>query len=207
MSDVKSNIADPGPLGLAAFAATTFVLSVGNAGLIPKDAVPVVFMLAFWYGGIVQLIAGTLEMVKGNLFGATAFTSYGAFWMIFGSMEVLAGLKVISFGQSGGIAVGMFLLVFTIFSFYMWIGTFKLNNALLATFSLLMLAFAGLIVGAFFGNATAHMLGGYFGILTALAAWYTSAAGVLNTVFGKAVLPVGPRNDAPKATQGVKMSA
>lgn len=193
MSEVKSNMADPGPLGLAAFAATTLVLSAGNAGLIPKEAVPVVFMLAFWYGGLVQVIVGAFEMVKGNVFGATAFTSYGAFWMVFASMEVLLSLKVIKFGESAGIAVGMFLLVYTIFTFYMWIGTFKLNNALLVTFTLLIIAFVCLTVGAFFGNEAAHMMGGYFGIVTAFAAWYTSAAGILNTVFGKTILPVGPR--------------
>ena len=78
-----SHIADPAPLGLAAFALTTFILSVVNAGIIPATVEPVVFGLALVYGGIGQLLAGMWEFAKGNTFGATAFSSYGAFWISF----------------------------------------------------------------------------------------------------------------------------
>jgi hypothetical protein len=90
-----------------------------------------------------------------------------------------------------GQGVWLFLLAWTIFTFYMWIGSFGTSKALFVTFTLLLIAFILLTIGAA-GSATAHTLGGYVGILTAIAAWYTSAAGICNTVFGRVVLPVGP---------------
>jgi len=82
-ASVSAGFADPGPLGLAAFAATTFFLSTVNAGLLPATVEAGVFGLAFFYGGLAQVLAGMWEFVKGNTFGAVAFTSYGAFWLSF----------------------------------------------------------------------------------------------------------------------------
>ena len=184
----ESAIADPGPLGLACFALTTFCLSMVNAGLVVKESVAVVVALALIYGGFTQILAGMWEYKKNNVFGATAFASYGAFWVSFGVFETLAALKVFVVPPQG---VWLFLLAWTIFTFYMWIGSFGTNKALVVTFTLLLLAFILLTIGAA-GNAAAHTWGGYVGIATAIVAWYTSAAGVFNTVFGRVVLPVGP---------------
>ena len=184
----ESAIADPGPLGLACFALTTFCLSLVNAGLVAKEAVSVVVALALVYGGTVQVFAGMWEYKKNNVFGATAFSSYGAFWVSFGIFEIFAAQKIFVVPPQG---VWMFLVAWTIFTFYMWIGSFATNKALVTTFTLLIIAFILLDMGAA-GNAAAHTWGGYVGILTAFAAWYTSAAGVLNTVYGRVVLPVGP---------------
>lgn len=186
----ESSIADPGPLGLACFALTTFCLSMVNAGLVDKSATIVVIALALVYGGATQILAGMWEFKKNNVFGATAFSSYGAFWISLGIFDLLATLKFVTVPSQG---VWLFLLAWTIFTFYMWIGSFRTTKALTATFTLLLLAFILLTLGAA-GNATAHTWGGYVGIATAIVAWYTSAAGVINTVSGRVVCPVGPCN-------------
>jgi len=184
----ESAIADPGPLGLACFALTTFCLSMINAGFVDKTATIVVIAVALVYGGATQILAGMWEYKKNNVFGATAFASYGAFWISLGVFDLLATLKLVTVPGEG---VWLFLLAWTIFTFYMWIGSFGTNKALFVTFTLLLVAFILLTIGAA-GNASAHIMGGYVGILTAIAAWYTSAAGIFNTVFGRVVLPVGP---------------
>lgn len=184
----ESSIADPGPLGLACFALTTFCLSMINAGLVDKASTIVVIALALIYGGTTQILAGMWEFKKNNVFGATAFSSYGAFWIALGIFDLLATLKLVTVPSQG---VWLFLLAWTIFTFYMWIGSFGTNKALVVTFTLLLLAFILLTIGAA-GNHAAHTWGGYVGILTALVAWYTSAAGIFNTVYGRVVLPVGP---------------
>jgi succinate-acetate transporter protein len=184
----ESSIADPGPLGLACFALTTFCLSMVNAGLVDKAATIVIIALALVYGGATQILAGMWEFKKNNVFGATAFSSYGAFWISLGVFDLLATLKLVTVPSQG---VWLFLLAWTIFTFYMWIGSFGTNKALIATFTLLLIAFILLTIGAA-GNAAAHTMGGYVGIATAIVAWYTSAAGVINTVNGRVVLPVGP---------------
>ncbi len=184
----ESSIADPGPLGLACFALTTLCLSMVNAGFVDKSATIVVIALALIYGGATQILAGMWEFKKNNVFGATAFASYGAFWISLGVFDLLATLQLVTVPAQG---VWLFLLAWTIFTFYMWIGSFGTNKALLVTFTLLLVAFILLTVGAT-GNPTAHTLGGYVGILTAIAAWYASAAGIWNAVFGRVVLPVGP---------------
>jgi uncharacterized protein len=182
-----SPIADPGPLGLTGFALTTFCLSSINAGFIGKESIGIVIALAIVYGGIAQMLAGMWEFKKNNLFGATAFTSYGAFWISFAIFELGNIYQWFHIPPEG---VLLFLIAWTIFTFYMWIGSFALNKALVTVFSALLVTFILLDFGV--ANHEMHVIGGYFGLLTAFAAWYTSAAGILNTVYGRVVLPVGP---------------
>jgi succinate-acetate transporter protein len=141
----ESAIADPGPLGLACFALTTFCLSMVNAGLVVAESVNVVIALALVYGGTVQVLAGMWEFKKNNVFGATAFSSYGGFWVSFGLFELLAVQKVWVIPPQG---VWLFLLAWTIFTAYMWIGSFGTNKALIVTFTLLLLTFILLTIGA-----------------------------------------------------------
>jgi uncharacterized protein len=183
-------IADPGPLGLAAFALTTFVLSMVNAGLIDKTAEPVVLGLALAYGGGAQLLAGMWEFRKGNTFGATAFSSYGAFWISFWAFVTFFAKDVPA--SEVGAAVGLYLIAWGIFTTYMFIASLRTTGAIALVFVLLAITF--LVLG--FGNAQESeniiKLGGYLGLATALAAWYASFAGVTNSTFGKVVLPVKP---------------
>jgi succinate-acetate transporter protein len=182
------HIADPGPLGLAGFAMTTFVLSCVNAGLVAKAIEPVVLPLALFYGGGVQLLAGMWEFRKANTFGALAFSSYGAFWLSFAAYVkfIAPGLPV----AAAASATGMFLLAWTIFTAYMTVASLRVSVAVAAVFVALLATFIFLTIGAYSGAAAMTGIGGYLGIVTAALAWYASFAGVANVTFKKTVLPV-----------------
>jgi succinate-acetate transporter protein len=184
-------IADPGPLGLAGFALTTFVLSIFNAGILDKGLEPVVLPLALFYGGLAQLLAGMWEFAKNNTFGALAFTSYGAFWMSFAAYVkfVVPTLPADSAHQ----ATGVFLLAWTIFTVYMTVVTLRVSVGLMSVFIPLAITFALLTAGALGQSETVTTIGGYCGLLTACTAWYNSFAGVLNITWGRTVLPLGVR--------------
>ena len=182
-----SHIADPGPLGLGAFALTTFVLSVMNTGLI--DAEPVVFGLAFAFGGIAQFAAGLWEFAKGNTFGATAFCSFGAFWVSFWYLTGPTDLSEVSPSALPN-GVGVYLLAWGIFTLYMTVAALRTTMVILAVFVLLTITFFLLAIGDFTEVAMWTKVGGWFGIATAVAAWYGSFAGVANATFKKPVLPV-----------------
>lgn len=182
--------ADPAPLGLAAFALTTFVLSVFNAGLIDKRGEPVVLGLALAYGGAAQLLAGMWEFRAGNTFGATAFTSYGAFWLSFWAYLAFFA-KTVPAGNAGT-AVGLYLIAWGIFTAYMWVASFRTTAAINLVFLLLAVTFFLLGIGEAATNTMLSKLGGWLGIATAVAAWYASFAGVTNSTFGRSVLPVKP---------------
>jgi hypothetical protein len=176
---------DPGSLGLAAFALTTFVLSVANAGLIDSSAA--VFGLALFYGGIAQLIAGVWEFANKNTFGATAFCSYGAFWLAFWYLETTGDAAIA--GSSG---VGVFLLAWFIFTAFMTVAAKFTTGSIFAVFVALSATFLFLAIGALADNTLIHQIGGWLGIVTALLAWYGSFAVVLNSTAKRVVLPVWP---------------
>ncbi|HAF17917.1 MAG: acetate uptake transporter [Thermacetogeniaceae bacterium] len=182
--------ADPSPLGLGGFALTTFVLSIANAQLIPPEAKPAFLGLAFFYGGLAQLLAGMQEFKKNNVFGATAFSTYGAFWLSLATLVVFEALGVINWGGHGGTALGIFLLGFTIFNTYMWIASFRTNGAVCAVFTTLEITFILLVIAEF--GIISSVPGGIMGIITAAIAWYASAAGVMNSVYKRTILPVFP---------------
>ncbi|MTD53439.1 acetate uptake transporter [Amycolatopsis pithecellobii] len=188
--DPTQHIADPGPLGLAGFAATTFALSAVNAGLVAKAIEPVVLPLALFYGGLAQLLAAMWEFRKNNTFGATAFGTYGAFWLSF-AFYVWQFADRIPPADAAN-ATGLFLLVFTIFTGYMAIASLRTNAALVGVFVLLFLTFLFLTIGEYSGANSMAKLGGWLGLVTAVVAWYTSFAVVLNSTFKKTVLPVVP---------------
>jgi succinate-acetate transporter protein len=183
-------IADPAPLGLAAFAMTTFVLSFFNAGLVNDAGEPVVLGLALAYGGLAQVLAGMWEFRNNNTFGATAFTSYGAFWLSFWAFDQFFASKVPA--AELGDAVGLYLIAWGIFTAYMWIASFRTTLAINLVFVLLTVTFIVLGIGQSGGNTTVVHFGGWLGIATAVVAWYASFAGVANSTFGRTVMPVRP---------------
>jgi succinate-acetate transporter protein len=183
-------VADPGPLGLAAFALTTFVLSMFNAGLVSDKAEPIVFGLALAYGGLAQLLAGMWEFRTGNTFGAVAFTSYGAFWLSFWAFVQFFEKDIPK--ADAGHAVGLFLIAWGIFTAYMFIASLRTTAAISLVFLLLAATFFVLGVGNANDNANVVKAGGYIGIATAAAAWYASFAAVTNATFKRTVLPVKP---------------
>ncbi|MEW2274280.1 acetate uptake transporter [Streptomyces griseofuscus] len=186
-----TQIADPGPLGLAAFALTTFVLSVFNAGLIKDGALEaVVLPLALWYGGIAQVLAGMWEFRKNNTFGAVAFTSYGSFWLSFAAYVQFVAPKLPA--AHAHQATGLFLLAWAIFTLYMTIVATRINGVLLAVFSVLSLTFVLLAAGALGQSRGVSHAGGWAGLLTAVLAWYGSFAGVANATWKDKSLPTWP---------------
>ncbi len=181
---------NPAPLGLCAFALTTFVLSAANAGLLTggKGAVTIVLGLALFYGGLAQLLAGMWEFKVGNTFGATAFSSYGAFWIAFGASVQMHWIP------AGSNAIGFFLLGWTIFTLIMFIATLKTNLGLILLFGFLTVTFLLLTVHAFTGTEIIGQTGGYFGLVTAFIAWYNALAGLLVATRAGFTLPIGPRS-------------
>ena len=184
-----AHIADPAPLGLAGFALTTFMLSTFNAGLLPKTAEVAILGVALFYGGIAQLFAGMWEFVKGNTFGALAFSSYGAFWMSLWYLIVHSGLAKADSAKG----VGIFLLAWTIFTLYMTVVASRITGLLFALFAVLLVTFAFLTVGAFAAAPGITKIGGFLGLITAFVAWYASFAGVMNGTAKRIVLPTWPR--------------
>ena len=185
-----SPIADPAPLGLAAFALTTFLLSAANAGWMTHATGNAWLGYAFAYGGLAQLLAGMWEFRNRNVFGATAFSSYGGFWLGLGLWVELVAPKAPS-PAAANHDLGWILLAFAIFNTYMLINSMAVNAAVFAVFLTLEATEVLLFAGFFAGNANIVKAGGYVGVLTALVAWYTSSAGVMNGLRGRAVFPVG----------------
>lgn len=186
--------ADPGPLGLAAFAGTTFLLSLINANLIsgPVTDLPVVLGVALAYGGIAQLIAGIWEFRTGNTFGAVAFCSYGAFWISFYFL-VRQGVPDLK-GNPAHLnhALGAYLWMWGIFTTYMFLASLRTTGAISLVFLLLAATYILLGIGNSGGNMNIIKIGGYVGIATAIAAWYASFAAVINSTFGRVIAPVVP---------------
>jgi uncharacterized protein len=188
--------ADPAPLGLAGFALTTFLLSGHNASFIP-DAIWV--GPALFYGGMVQLLAGMWEFRNRNVFGATAFSTYGGFWLSLGIFVVLADVsKTFAAALAGANltnALGWYLLAFAIFNTYMLLWSMRVSGAVFLVFLTLEITEILLVIGFFNvshgGTEWWLHAGGWAGIVTAGVAWYTSAAGVVNGMVPKTVLPVG----------------
>ena len=185
---MSDDIANAAPLGLAAFALTTFALSVHNAG---HAVLHSFWPWAVFYGGIAQFAAGMWEFKRGSTFAATAFSSYGMFWMGLASAVTLLDYGLISSAAFLSIEK-VFLTAWTIFTFYMWVGTFRINWGLVGVFTTLEITFVFLTLGTLFDVSILGTLGGWFGIITALVAWYVSGAEVLQETWGKEVLPLGP---------------
>ncbi len=185
-----AHIADPAPLGLAGFGLTTLVLSVVNAGWVPDTVTPVVFGLAFAYGGGAQLLAGMWEFAKGNTFGATAFSSFGAFWLSYWWMTAhLAGYKIPAGDLGKGL--GLYLLAWGLFTAYMTVASYRVSMAVFTVFVLLTVTFLLLAWSEFVTSTGIQRVGGYVGIATALAAWYASFAGVTAFAYKRPLVPTG----------------
>jgi uncharacterized protein len=189
-------VADPAPLGLAAFALTTFLLSANNAHWMGKATGAAFLGYAFAYGGLIQLLAGMWEFKNKNVFGATAFSTYGGFWIGLGLWAQLVAPGATS-AAAANHDVAWILLSFAIFNTYMMVWSTQLSRAVFGVFLTLELTEIFLAIGNFTNSAALPNLttkiGGYVGVLTALTAWYASAALVSQGIPGaKLKLPVGP---------------
>lgn len=181
-------VADPAPLGLAGFALTTFLLSLDNAHVWVASGAALA--CAAGYGGLAQLLAGMWEFKRNNTFGAVAFSSYGAFWISYFVLVEL-GLKSLTASEAAS-TVGTFLMAWGIFTTYMMIASLRVSVAVFVVFILLAATFFILAVGAYLPSLGWTKTGGWFGVATAIAAWYASFAGVTNSTFKRVILPVLP---------------
>jgi succinate-acetate transporter protein len=188
--------ANPAPLGLSAFALTTFVLSLINVQARGVTTPNVVVGLAIGYGGLCQLLAGMWEFASGNDFGATAFTSYAGFWISFAFLiSPWSGIATAYEADpaSFGNAIGFYLMGWFIFTFIMLIASFRSSVALVGVFFFLTITFLLLAISYLVTtNSTAiAKAGGYFGLITAFNAWYVALSGLLTPTTSHFLLPVG----------------
>lgn len=188
---IKDTTANPAPLGLAGFGMTTVLLNIHNAGFFELNSM--IMGMGIFMGGIAQIIAGIQEWKKNNTFGATAFTSYGIFWL---TLVATWLIPKTSFGASyapSETGVAWYLFMWGLFTLFMFFATFRLTRILQFVFFTLTILFFLLAAGDFTGNTSLHTIAGYEGIICGLSAFYGAMASVLNEVYGKIVLPVGIR--------------
>ncbi|HVB13910.1 MAG TPA: acetate uptake transporter [Candidatus Dormibacteraeota bacterium] len=188
-AEAPNPIADPAPLGLAGFGTTTLMLSFINAGIIASAGTGAVLGMAAAYGGTAQFIAGMWAFKRGNTFAATAFSSYGAFWW---SYYLIVVVFAKGLGTAAGPILGLYLFTWGLFTLYMFIASLHGTRAVQVVFFLLAVTFFLLAIGAwnwFTAGTTLTHIGGYVGILTAIAALYTSFADVLNATARRVILP------------------
>ena len=191
VSTTPSNvrIANPGPLGLFGFGLTTCLLSSINAGLIPAASIAAVVPLAFAYGGLAQFVAGIMEFRLGNTFGGVAFTSYSMFWWWFSLLLWTVGAGWLKAPAPQGMATA--LLLWGVFTFLLWIVTFRLNKILWSVFLLLTITFFLLAARDFGFGDIYGKLGGYVGVATGVDAVLLAFFELLNAVAGYTVVPLG----------------
>lgn len=186
---IKDTTSNPAPLGLLGFGLTTVLLNLHNAGFYELNSM--IIGMGIFVGGITQVIAGVQEWKKNNTFGATAFTAYGFFWIALCAIWLLPRTSMGAGSKSDEVSMGWFLTMWGLFSFFMFLGTFKLNRLLQVVFGSLVILFALLAIGDFTHNAAIKTLAGYEGIFCGLSAIYGCVAQILNEVYGKTVFPVG----------------
>lgn len=184
---LQDTTANPAPLGLLGFGMTTVLLNLHNIGLFPLDAM--ILGMGFFYGGLGQIIVGIMEWKKNNTFGATAFTSYGLFWVTLVALILLPKTGWVE--ASSPFAMGSYLGIWGLFSAVLFLATFRLNRALQVVFGSLVFLFFMLSASDFTGNHDLKVLAGYIGIFCGMAAIYTGLAQVLNEVFDREVAPLG----------------
>jgi succinate-acetate transporter protein len=187
---VRPAVADPAPLGLAALALTTAVFSIFNTGVIDRTAEPVMFGLAVAYGGVMQLLAGMWEFRRGNTFGALTFGSYAAFWLSLWALDQFLVRQIP--GAEAGNAIALYFVMWAVFSASLWVASTRTTAPVSVMLALLTAALVLLGVG----NAGAHpdliKIGGWVGLAAAVTGWYAAFAGVINSTFGRTVLPLAP---------------
>ena len=187
-TELKTKVANPGPLGLLGFGMTTVLLNLVNSGL--DELSIVVLAMGIALGGLAQIIAGIFELKQGNTFAGTAFTAYGLFWwslvLIWVNPYAEAGIEAAS-----KVAMGYYLLLWGIFTGFMFIGTLKHNRATQVVFGSLTVLFVLLALGDFTGNHTITTIAGFEGIFCGLSAIYSAVGQIVNAEYGKTVMPLG----------------
>lgn len=186
---ILDQTANPAPLGLMGFGMTTVLLNIHNIGLFELNSM--ILGTGIFFGGLAQIFAGLQEQKRGNTFAATAFTSYGAFWLSFVFLLILPEMGVAE--APSAISMGFYLLMWGIFTGFMFIGTLKLTKALQVVFGTLTVLFFLLAIKDFTGIAIVGVIAGVVGILCGSSAIYTAMGEVLNELYGKEIFPLGSK--------------
>jgi len=187
MSEKAATPANPAALGLAGFGLTTLILNIVNTGIVSAASIGMVLPVGVFFGGLAQFMAGQWDIRRGDIFGGTCFSAFGAFWMAFALLEYLALIGIMAPVPKSGIAV--FLGAWGFFTGYATIASLKLSKAVTAVFVTLTILFFLLLIGEY--SSVWHKIAGWEGIICAMIALYTSAGVLVNTVHGKEVLPLG----------------
>jgi uncharacterized protein len=186
--EIRDTSANPAPLGLMGFGMTTVLLNLHNVGMFPLNSM--ILAMGIFYGGFAQIIAGIMEWKKNNTFGETAFISFGLFWLSLVWMIVAAkfGLSVAPDSK----AMAAYLFMWGLFALFLFFGTLKLNRALVFVFGTVVVLFFLLAYANYSGNESATKFAGIIGIICGFSAIYTAIAQILNQLYGRVVLPLGP---------------
>ena len=184
-----NKLANPAPVGLLGFGMTTILLNFHNAGFYPLDAM--IMGMGVFFGGLAQLIAGTMEFKKGNTFGQAAFMSYGAFWLLLVFLWLVPKTAFGAAFPTCATSMGVFFVVWGVFTFFMFIGTLNSNRATQVIFLSLTILFFLLAAKVFLGSETIERIAGFEGIFCGLSAFYTALGEILNEKAGKTILPLG----------------
>ncbi len=188
---MEKKLSNPGPLGLMGFAMTTILLNIHNLGFFPIDAI--VISMGIFYGGIAQVIVGIMEFKRGNTFGTIAFTSYGLFWISLVAIWLLPDMGFAKAGAANPMFLGWYLLLWGVFSFFMWVGTWGKSKVMQFVFLSLVVLFALLTAHNWLHATCAGEILGKFagaaGVICGSSAFYLSMAEVLEEIKGKKVLP------------------
>lgn len=186
---ISSPLADPGPWAVTAFATTSFILGLYNAHLLGSGSLPIVFPFAFFYGGLIQIIVGILEVGRGNLFGAVVFGTYGPFWVIFGAIEIWFAKMAVPASVDSGVSA--FLAMFAIVTFFFFLASLRTDIVLVGIFALIFIGLVCLSINAESGVAFWQKAGGWVTLAFAVLAWYHAAGDMINFTFRRQVVPLG----------------
>jgi len=186
----RAGMANPAPWAVTAFATTSFMLGMYQTHMLNNAGIPIVLPAAFFFGGLVQIIVAIMEFTRGNLFAGAVFGTYGPFWVMFGAFETMYAADVPAVQLND--ATSLFLAVFAVISFYLAIASLRTDLVLTV---IIWLIFAGLVVlavGAGANNVDVTEGGGWIVLVFAVLAWYHAAGDIIESTFGRVILPFGP---------------
>ncbi|MCD2197339.1 acetate uptake transporter [Actinomycetospora endophytica] len=189
-ADPGGRSADPGAWAVTAFATTSFMLGMYNTGLIDKAGAAIVIPVAFFFGGLIQIIVAILEIQRGNLFGAAVFGTYGPFWVIFAAIQTLFASTVPAATLSSGLC--LFLAMFAVITAYLFVASLRTDAVLAVILALIFIGLVLLAIGEGTGSGAATLAGGWVTLAFAVLAWYHAASDIVAGTFGRRLLPVGP---------------
>jgi uncharacterized protein len=186
----KAGMANPAPWAVTAFATTSFMLGMYQTHILNNAGILIVLPAAFFFGGLVQIIVAIMEFSRGNLFAGAVFGTYGPFWVMFGAFETLYAASVPAVQLND--AISLFLAVFAVISFYLAIASLRTDLVLTVIIWLIFIGLVVLSVGAGANKVDITEVGGWIVLVFAVLAWYHAAGDIIESTFGRKVLPFGP---------------